>query len=150
VKFTHDSTDYVYVFHRYDSGQITFKRLWPAAQDGEITIYWDGKKDAVDTIVIVLYKAAKEEQDLKGFQSNVMRKILNLYSSKEELEESLQRAIISFGEKFPIAKISDVMDFANPYSPWTAHPINLEEDVDLEEHECTCSVSKYLNEYYST
>ena len=98
--------------------------------------------------MIVLYKAAKEEQDLKGFQSNVMRKILNLYSSKEELEEKLQRAIISFEKKVPIGKISDVMDFANPYTPWRVHPMNLEEDVDLKDHECTCSISNYLDEHY--
>jgi|SRR5947207_15695954 len=120
VQFAHDDEDFVYVFHRFDSGKIMFKRLFPnaVAQEAEVVIYPGGKKHLANTAVIVLYKAAVSGQQLSGFLPNVLRTMLDLFLSKEVLNQNLSKAISSFQVNTPIAAVEDVMEFVEPYSPW--------------------------------
>jgi hypothetical protein len=123
VQFMHDDEDFVYSFHRFDNGKITFKRLFPSAsaQEGEVVIYPCGKKYLANTAVIVLYKAAASGQQLSGFLPNVLRTMLDLYLSKETLLQNLSKAILSFQVNTAIASIEEVMEFIEPYAPWAVH-----------------------------
>ena len=123
VQFVHDDEDFVYIFHRFDNGKITFKRLFPSAlaQEAEVVIYPCGKKHLANTAVIVLYKAAASGQQLSGFLPNVLRTMLDLYLSKEALHQNLSKAILTFQVKTAIASVEQVMEFIEPYTPWAVH-----------------------------
>jgi hypothetical protein len=118
VQFIHDDEDFVYSFHCFDSGKITFKRLWPATKESEIVIFPGGQKALANTAIIVLYKAAASGQQLSGFLPNVLRRVLDMYISKDALLEHLGRAITNFQVKSPICQVEKVMEFVGPYAPW--------------------------------
>ena len=123
VQFVHDDEDFIYSFHRFDNGKITFKRLFPRAlaQEAEVVIYPGGKKHLANTAVIVLYKAAASGQQLSGFLPNVLRTMLDLYLSKEILHQNLSKAILSFQVNTAIASVEKVMEFIEPFTPWAVN-----------------------------
>lgn len=123
VQFIHDDEEFIYNFHHFDSGKITFKRLDPTAptQEAEVVIHPAGKTHLANTAIIVLYKAARSSQPMKGFLPNVLITMLELYASKEALNMDLEKAISSFQVKSPIASVEEVMKFAEPYSPWAVY-----------------------------
>lgn len=123
VQFVHGDEDFIYSFHRFDNGKITFRRVFPIAmaQEAEVVIYPGGKKHLANTAVIVLYKAAASGQQLTGFLPNVLRTMLDLYLSKEILYHNLSKAILSFQVNTAIASVEKVMEFIEPYTPWAVH-----------------------------
>ena len=125
VQFTHDEEDFVYSFHRFDTGKITFKRLWPAAplQDAEVIIHPGDKKPLANMAIIVLYKAATLGQQMSGFLPNVLRTMLDMYDSKETLKLQLSRSIASFQARNPIAELDQVVEFLDPYAPWSVSSV---------------------------
>jgi hypothetical protein len=120
VTFVHDDEDFIYSFHHFDTGKITFKRIWPAAksQEGEVVIHPSGQKPVANTAVIVLYKAASGGQHMTGFLPGVLRTMMSTYSTKEACVAHLTKAIQSFPVRSPIATIDDILKFVHPYAPW--------------------------------
>jgi len=123
VQFIHDDVEFIYNFHRFDTGKITFKRLDPTApiQGAEEVIYPAGKPHLANMAIIVMYKASESGQKMSGFLPNVLRTMLELNPSKEVTNTNLGNAILSFKVKTPIAPIEQVMKFVEPYAPWVVH-----------------------------
>jgi len=121
VHFIHDDEDFIFTFHRFDSGKITFKRLWPAAkfQEGEVVLYPQGEKSVANTAVIVLYRAASAGTKMEGFLPDVLRTIMSFYPNREALAANLTKSIQSFPVQSQIASVDDIMKFIAPYTPWT-------------------------------
>jgi hypothetical protein len=119
VQFVHDDDDYVYSFHRTDSGVISFKRLQQDVSEKIITGGAEASSLA-NTAIIVLCKAAASGQNImSGFIPSALTTILNEYASEDEMKAGLTNAIANFGTKSAIAAIADVMKFVTPYVPWT-------------------------------
>jgi hypothetical protein len=125
VQFIHDDVEFIYNFHRFDTGKITFKRRDPTApiQGGEEVIYPAGKPHLANMAIIVLYKASESGQMMSGFLPNVLRTILELNPSKEVTKTNLANAILSFKVKNPIASIEQVMNFVEPYASWVVYSL---------------------------
>jgi hypothetical protein len=124
VQFIHDDEEFIYNFHRFDSGKITFKRLDPRApvQEPEVIIYPPGTTHLACIVIIVLYKSVAEGQQMNGTLEEVLKTMLNLHPSKEILDSNLGGAITSFRvKKTPIAVLEDVMEFVKPHTPWAVH-----------------------------
>jgi hypothetical protein len=123
VQFIHDDVEFIYNFHRFDTGKITFKRLDPTApiQGAEEVIYPAGKPHLANMAIIVLYKASASGQMMSGFLPNVLRTMLELNPSKEVTKNNLANAILSFNVKNPIASIEQVIKFVEPYASWAVY-----------------------------
>lgn len=126
VQFLHEDEDFIYSFHRFDSGKVTFRRLWPAAksQECEVVLYPSGEKSIVNIAVIVLYKAVTSGQKLQGFLPDVLKTMVNLYDSKEGLISNLKKAIAAFPGQTRIASVDNIIEFIAPYSLWTVLSYN--------------------------
>ena len=122
VFFIHDDEEFIYSFHRFDNGKISFKKLVPNApagqEESEVVIYPGGKKHLANTAVIVLYKGVASGQPLTGFLPNILHTMLDMYISEEGLKTNLEKSIASFQVTTPIADVDKVLEFVLPYAPW--------------------------------
>jgi hypothetical protein len=119
VQFTHDDEDFVYYFNRFESKKITFKQLKPLGPIPEVDIYPSGTPQLANTAIIILFKAATSgHQPLKGILPDILRTMLDLYSTKDTMVANLSKTIFSFRAKKPIAIIEDVVQFVEPYASW--------------------------------
>jgi hypothetical protein len=131
VTFDHEGDSFIYIFHRFESGNVSFRRKWNTTvpQEPEVIIYPPHHNAIANTAVIVLYKCATSGthiDGLTGFLPDVLRTILDLYVSKEALAKHLHRAIDSFPvKKLKIASIDDVIKFLGPYAPWTVRELEV-------------------------
>src|SRR5271169_4872021 len=137
VSFEHEACDFIYIFHRFESGNITFKRKWPTSptQEPEVVIYPCGQQTVASTAIIVLFKcvtSGTERSGLTGFLPDMLKAILDLHWSKETLIAHLSKAIDSFPVAVQkIASIEDVMQFIAPSASWTVQsPLHLHVNED--------------------
>jgi hypothetical protein len=122
VSFVHDNEEFIYNFHQFDSGRITFKRQNKLAQEPEVEVFPAGEKQIRIFVPIVLYKVKSSGVKMNGILPEVLSKLLELYT-KEQFETDLKRALLVFPHvNTKIATVGEIMEFVAPYAPWTVIP----------------------------
>lgn len=123
IEFEHDDKVFVYVFHRFEDGKITFERAnlphtaVSKKNPQQDVLYPSGTPTLISTAILVLYKASQQGTAEASF----VREILAIFVgdiAEEACYSGLKAAIASFSVNTPIAKLGDVMQFVEPYSKW--------------------------------
>lgn len=124
IEFVHNDESFIYSFRSRDS-RITLKRVNSPGrpQEAEVDVFPDASIAAVNTAILVLYKAAKytytDGMSMQDFLPTTLRKLATSYSSKEMLEHNIRSAENAFlGGKVDNAMVEDVIKFLEPYTPW--------------------------------
>jgi hypothetical protein len=136
VEFVYNDETFIYSFRSRGDARITFKRVWNSSshpiQEAEIDVYPNACLAAVNTAVLVLFKAAtwKLGVPMPTFIPKTLGKLLASkgYISREVLERNLRGAIGTFNgtrtggqknsKRARIAEIGEVMEFLEPFTPW--------------------------------
>jgi hypothetical protein len=123
VSFEHNGEEFIYSFHQFESGRITFKRLWTNGhtQESEVEIYPAGEKSIRMSVPVVLFKAHASGLEMNGILPNILTKLLGLYSSKAQFETDVKYAINFFPVKTLISTVKEVIEFVAPFAPWTVY-----------------------------
>jgi hypothetical protein len=123
IEFVHNDESFIYSFRSRDSSRITLKRVNSPGrpQEAEVDVFPDASIAAVNTAILVLYKAAKynDGMSMQDFLPTTLGKLATSYSSKEMLEHNMRSAENAFlGGKVDNAMVEDVIKFLEPYTPW--------------------------------
>jgi hypothetical protein len=123
IEFVHNDESFIYSFRSRDSSRITLKRVNSPGrpQEAEVDVFPDASIAAVNTAILVLYKAAKDNDgmSMQDFLPTTLRKLATSYASKEMLEHNMRSAENAFlGGKVDNAMVEDVIKFLEPYTPW--------------------------------
>jgi hypothetical protein len=123
VYFEYNNEDFLYTFQRSESGRITFKRMLtaPTWQETFVEVYPGGEKAIRTSATIVLFAAHAMGTPMNGILPDVLRKLLGLYESLEQLETDMEHGIAVFPQK-GIGNVGDIMEFVAPYTPWAVFP----------------------------
>lgn len=126
ITFHHAGEYFIYVFQRnFDSGVITIRRTRslkePKDARTEALIYPNGSRQHVHQAIIALFKSKDfPSLDPKSFLPVALRKILQIFSTKEALMKNAGKAIHAFPSKAQIGRVEDLVDFLLPYTKWVS------------------------------
>jgi hypothetical protein len=138
VTFSHGDEDFIFVFERYDSGVITFRRVRPLNEspEAEVMIHPNGNRQSINTAVVALFKSqAFPSADPKSYLELALRKMLQIFFQKDALLKNLAKAVATFPSKTPIANVDQLINFILPYTQWVLW-IYIWLTVESQWHQC--------------
>ncbi len=123
IEFDDGDESFIYSFRCRDS-RITLKRVPSPGvpHEPEVDVFPNASMTAVNTAVLVLYKAAITDNGIsvQDFLPATLRKLLTHYSSPERLEVNMREGTDAFaGRKLNNTPVEDIIKFLEPYTPWT-------------------------------
>jgi hypothetical protein len=121
VTFSHGDEDFIFIFQRYDTGVITFRRLRPLDEspEAETMIHPNGNRQSMNTAIVALFKSqAFPSADPLSYLELALRRMLQIFYEKESLLKNLAKAVDTFPSKTSIANVDQLINFILPYTKW--------------------------------